>query len=121
MAHGCGLTAAYSATSCSSHLVTVAEFYSKFTRMNEIFVFIHSPFVGPFTWMPVAEKLSQMGHRTIIPSLHEALPAASGFGAFAGRVATAVANSGKGRWTGEVFDDSRLLNVLPLPPRDGAF
>ena len=33
------------------------------------FVLIHSPVVGPATWMPVARELERRGHAAVVPSL----------------------------------------------------
>ena len=45
-----------------------------------IFLLLHSPLVGPYTWIPVAEELQRKGYRTVVPSLLEALDSGSGFG-----------------------------------------
>ncbi len=37
--------------------------------MPAVFVLIHSPLVGPFTWQPVAEELRQRGVAAIVPNL----------------------------------------------------
>jgi hypothetical protein len=34
------------------------------------FVLVHSPLVGPMTWMPVAEELRQRGTSVAVPALH---------------------------------------------------
>jgi pimeloyl-ACP methyl ester carboxylesterase len=39
-----------------------------------LFVLIHSPLVGPSTWLPVAQELERCGTRSLVPSL---LPAAA--------------------------------------------
>ena len=63
--------------------------------MSETFIFIHSPLVGPLTWIPVAEEISRAGYRALVPSLQDALAVPSGFGrAFADSVASEVASSG---------------------------
>jgi hypothetical protein len=35
------------------------------------FVLIHSPIVGPMTWLPVADEIRRRGHDAIVPSLLE--------------------------------------------------
>ena len=37
--------------------------------MDALVVLVHSPLVGPITWMPVAEELSQLGVEVLVPSL----------------------------------------------------
>jgi hypothetical protein len=37
--------------------------------MEPLFVLIHSPSVGPATWMPVARELAERGHAALVPSL----------------------------------------------------
>ena len=37
--------------------------------MTPVFVLLHSPSVGPTTWLPVAEALRSRGHTAVIPSL----------------------------------------------------
>lgn len=37
--------------------------------MDGVFVLIHSPLVGPFTWSRVAEHLRQRGHAAVVPAL----------------------------------------------------
>jgi hypothetical protein len=34
-----------------------------------VFAFVHSPSVGPSTWLPVAERLRDEGHEAVVPSL----------------------------------------------------
>jgi pimeloyl-ACP methyl ester carboxylesterase len=34
-----------------------------------VFVLVHSPSVGPATWLPVATRLAERGHRAVVPSL----------------------------------------------------
>jgi len=34
-----------------------------------VFVLVHSPSVGPSTWLPVAERLRDAGHEALVPSL----------------------------------------------------
>jgi hypothetical protein len=34
-----------------------------------LFTLVHSPSVGPATWMPVADRLRDAGHETVVPSL----------------------------------------------------
>ena len=34
-----------------------------------VFVLVHSPSVGPATWLPVAQRLRLAGHQAIVPSL----------------------------------------------------
>lgn len=36
-----------------------------------IFALVHSPSVGPSTWLPVAGRLDEAGHRAVVPSLLE--------------------------------------------------
>lgn len=36
-----------------------------------MFVLIHSPLVGPYTWTPVADRLQQRGVDVVVPKLHE--------------------------------------------------
>lgn len=43
------------------------------------FILIHSPFVGPYTWMPVAEKLRSLGHAAFVPTISDVLNRKSGF------------------------------------------
>ncbi len=38
------------------------------------FVLVHSPLVGPMTWMPVAEELRRRGHSAVVPELHSPPP-----------------------------------------------
>lgn len=35
----------------------------------EVFVLVHSPLVGPGTWVPVARDLERRGHQALVPSL----------------------------------------------------
>src|SRR4051812_45636136 len=37
--------------------------------MEETFVLVHSPSVGPSTWTPVAAILRERGHSAVVPSL----------------------------------------------------
>ncbi len=37
--------------------------------MDPLFVLVHSPLVGPFTWALVADDLRQRGHRVLVPEL----------------------------------------------------
>lgn len=37
--------------------------------MDGVFVLIHSPLVGPFTWSRVAERLRQRGREAVVPAL----------------------------------------------------
>ncbi len=37
--------------------------------MSPLFVLVHSPLVGPFTWALVADELRQRGHRVLVPEL----------------------------------------------------
>ncbi|HEU0193724.1 MAG TPA: alpha/beta fold hydrolase [Gaiellales bacterium] len=37
--------------------------------MTATFVLVHSPFLGPASWQPVAEELGRCGHRAVIPPL----------------------------------------------------
>lgn len=37
--------------------------------MQPVFVLVHSPSVGPLTWVPVADQLRGRGHESIVPSL----------------------------------------------------
>jgi len=37
--------------------------------MKPVFVLVHSPLVGPATWLPVAEKLVSAGYQARVPSL----------------------------------------------------
>ncbi len=37
------------------------------------FLLIHSPLVGPYTWIPASQELESKGYRTIVPSLLPAL------------------------------------------------
>lgn len=37
--------------------------------MDLAYVLVHSPSVGPLTWMPVAERLAGSGRTTLVPSL----------------------------------------------------
>ena len=39
--------------------------------MAPLFVLVHSPLVGPFTWEPVAEHLRKQGHQVLVPDLLE--------------------------------------------------
>ena len=36
-----------------------------------LFVLIHSPLVGPYTWQPVAEELRSLGVSALVPSIRE--------------------------------------------------
>lgn len=36
---------------------------------NPVFVLIHSPLVGPTTWLPVADELLRRGREAVVPSL----------------------------------------------------
>ena len=36
---------------------------------SSVFVLIHSPFVGPTTWSPVARELERRGRKAVVPSL----------------------------------------------------
>jgi pimeloyl-ACP methyl ester carboxylesterase len=36
---------------------------------NPVFVLIHSPLVGPTTWLPVADELVRRGREAVVPSL----------------------------------------------------
>lgn len=55
-----------------------------------VFVLVHSPSVGPATWMPVASRLDAAGHRAVVPSL---LTIAEGEPPYWPRVVAAVAAS----------------------------
>ncbi|MFG2791906.1 alpha/beta hydrolase [Streptomyces sp. NPDC048419] len=55
--------------------------------MRPIFVLVHSPSVGPSTWLPVADHLTAAGHRVRVPSL---LHVGAGAPPFWPRVADAV-------------------------------
>src|SRR5579859_4561705 len=37
--------------------------------MSDCFILVHSPLVGPSTWLPVAEQLSQKGFSVVVPTL----------------------------------------------------
>ncbi|MGW4562003.1 alpha/beta hydrolase [Streptomyces sp. NPDC004561] len=37
--------------------------------MEPVFVLVHSPSVGPSTWLPVAGRLQAAGHEVLVPSL----------------------------------------------------
>ncbi|WP_199550879.1 alpha/beta hydrolase [Streptomyces sp. N35] len=37
--------------------------------MQQLFVLVHSPAVGPSTWRAVAEELTAAGHQAVVPSL----------------------------------------------------
>jgi len=37
--------------------------------MDPLFVLVHSPLVGPFTWGLVADELRRRGHRVLVPEL----------------------------------------------------
>lgn len=37
--------------------------------MTPAIILLHSPFVGPLTWQPVADELVERGHTTYVPSL----------------------------------------------------
>jgi len=47
--------------------------------MNDTFLLLHSPLIGPYSWMPVADELRRRGHRAIVPSFLHALRRSSGF------------------------------------------
>ena len=34
-----------------------------------VFLLVHSPLVGPSTWLPVARELERRGHRSLVPTL----------------------------------------------------
>ena len=36
-----------------------------------MFVLIHSPLIGPYSWSAVADELRQRGYRVSVPDLHE--------------------------------------------------
>jgi pimeloyl-ACP methyl ester carboxylesterase len=38
-------------------------------REPKMFVLVHSPLVGPTSWMPVAQELERRGRATVVPSL----------------------------------------------------
>jgi len=42
--------------------------------MTLLVTLIHSPLVGPFSWMPVAERLRKRGWQTTVPHLHNQKP-----------------------------------------------
>lgn len=39
--------------------------------MTGIFVLIHSPLVGPYTWALVADEVRRRGHEAVVPSLYD--------------------------------------------------
>jgi hypothetical protein len=53
-----------------------------------IYVLVHSPIVGPATWVPVASELEALGHKVLVPDLHTP---EGGDGSFWHRHAQAVA------------------------------
>ncbi|MFD7860826.1 alpha/beta hydrolase [Streptomyces sp. NPDC059783] len=55
--------------------------------MRPVLVLVHSPSVGPSTWQPVAERLTDLGHRVRVPSL---LDVGAGGPPFWPRAASAV-------------------------------
>lgn len=65
--------------------------------MWPVFVFVHSPSVGPLTWKPVAERLDDSGWDTVVPSL---LHIADGDPPFWPRVAEAVTGALRGVGSG---------------------
>jgi pimeloyl-ACP methyl ester carboxylesterase len=40
-------------------------------QTGAVFVLVHSPLVGPFTWTPVATALRQAGHEVVVPVLED--------------------------------------------------
>jgi hypothetical protein len=36
---------------------------------DPVFVLIHSPLIGPKTWLPVADELVRRGREALVPSL----------------------------------------------------
>lgn len=44
-----------------------------------VFVLVHSPLVGPGTWLPVARELKRRGHQAMVPSLLEPTGATPGW------------------------------------------
>jgi hypothetical protein len=68
-----------------------------------LFILVHSPLVGPYTWEAVAGELRGRGHQVVVPSLLDVLDRSSGYAvAIAERVAQAV---------GRVDDEDPLLLV----------
>jgi hypothetical protein len=58
-----------------------------------MFILLHSPLVGPMTWLPVAEELQRRGHLAIVPSFLPVLANGSEFSrAFGLQVAGALAD-----------------------------
>jgi hypothetical protein len=47
--------------------------------MQHSFVLVHSPLIGPYSWMPVRNVLAALGHRVVVPSLLPVLRRRSGF------------------------------------------
>lgn len=44
-----------------------------YAKLKKVFLLVHSPLVGPYTWEPVAEELRNKGNEAIVPSLLDAL------------------------------------------------
>jgi hypothetical protein len=64
--------------------------------MTPLFVLVHSPSVGPATWMPVAKRLTALGHTARVPVL------------------TAVGDGGPPFWPSVV--DGVLGHLADVPP-----